>query len=198
MLTICCLLGVCLNGNTSYLISAASAESRSLLFIRQTAISRRTRASRHPNVSMSSSPKIHADGQELLRFAKNTSSLIRDVLEKVHRIPSNRLTKKKTKRAKKSQLTKVFATESVMTDTSSYQMPAPDMGIQRESFVPEQAAHGFDLPLCYFMNNLYEDSELSVENLLPSLRPEDFCSPPSAPTSTDLNHHYHTNTQSSY
>ena len=31
-----------------------------------------------------------------------------------------------------------------------------------------------DLPLGYFIHNMYEEEELSIENLLPSLRPEDF------------------------
>lgn len=144
---------------------------------------------------MSSSPKIHNDGEELLRFAKTTSSLIRHVLEKVHRIPSNRMAKKKSKRAKKLQSSKTCATTPEMTETTAHQMLPHEMGTQKEQPAP---VTGFDLPLCYFMNNMYEDSELSVENLLPSLKAEDFSAhanqrgycPPLLPSSVTTTDHY--------
>ena len=51
----------------------------------------------------------------------------------------------------------------------------------------------FDLPLGYFMNNMYEDEELSVENLLPSLRPEDFSSTGAAGDHYSHNFNYNAN-----
>lgn len=129
--------------------------------------------------SPSPSPsKRHIDSDELIRFAKNTSSLIRNVLEKVHRLPLK--SRKKLKSSKKRTHQPGFQRESqdrqwIKEPAETYRAETVDPDHRwSENMERPVREPAFDIPLGYFLSNMYEDEELSVENLLPSLTPDDF------------------------
>lgn len=167
----------------SHLISAASADSRSRWLYKQRSHDGHE-ASLLPDTELvMSSPsttpsKRHIDSHELIRFAKNTSNLIRNVLEKVHRLPHQK--QKKLKRCKKTTNKSDSQQEThdrrwIDTPSDMYSAETIDP-CARWSDNTDRPVHSstFDLPLGYFMSNMYEEEELSVENLLPSLIPDDF------------------------
>lgn len=135
--------------------------------------------------STTTTAKRQIDSDELIKFAKNTSNLIRNVLEKVHQIPRAKQVKKKSKRLKplthhQPDVCRQLGKNQALTSSHEPSHTPTAFGkhtTPEKTDRPVRESCSLDLPLGYFMHNMYEEEELSVENLLPSLRPEDFPTP---------------------
>ena len=101
------------------------------------------------------------DSEDIVRFAKSCHVLFKNILDKVNR--TNRRKKDKKKSAKKRNLH--------LDSSSDGSSPNPVMTMETSSslFTKSKASYNESYPLEYFSQNLYNQEELCVDNLLPSL-----------------------------
>ena len=101
------------------------------------------------------------DSEDIVRFAKSCHVLFKNILDKVNR--TNRRKKDKKKSAKKRNLH--------LDSSSDGSSPNPVITMETSSslFTKSKASYNESYPLEYFSQNLYNQEELCVDNLLPSL-----------------------------
>lgn len=129
------------------------------------------------------------DGEEIVRFVRHSHHVIKNILDKVsHR--KTRVEKKKCIRDKKISKVKRYSQSDEYYVGDSCSLPSPNQTV----FSPTTSTTSTsttscvtppkcfsEVPFDYFSKNLYEDEELSVENLLPSLTSVMMASPPEYP-----------------
>lgn len=115
------------------------------------------------------------DGEQLIRFVRSSSHLIKGVLDKVHRGPrsSSRLTKRKTDRQRKNRHCKndclIASPTNVDQQTAYHPVNETQMNNSQLSTNAVDKQTTFSVPLEYFAQNEYAEDELSVDHLSPSL-----------------------------
>ena len=126
------------------------------------------------------------DGEEIVRFVRHSHHVIKNILDKVsHR--KTRVEKKKCIRDKKISRVKRYSQSDEYQIGDSCSLPSPNQTVSSPtpstSTTPciSPPKYFTEVPFDYFSKNLYEDEELSVENLLPSLTPIMMASPTEYP-----------------
>jgi len=114
------------------------------------------------------------DGEQLIRFVRSSSHLIKSVLDKVHRGPrSSRLTKRKTDRQRKNRHCKNNLTKQKV---DQHQQTVNETNSQLSTNLVDRQTT-FSMPLEYFAENEYAEDELTVDHLSPSLTSAYFTNP---------------------
>jgi len=123
------------------------------------------------HVSLRISKPRPIDGEQLIRFVRSSSHLIKSVLDKVHRGPRSlsQLTKRKTDRQRKNRHCKnnCLITSPTKVNQQSAYHPVDERQMNQLSQLSSNAVDKETLE--YFAQNEYAEDELSVDHLSPSL-----------------------------